>query len=426
MNKIFRKILNTIDVPEDLEAITFIDRESEVDPESVELSSEGADKIWQSVVDLYQTGTHPAIQLCLRRKGKIVFNRSIGHLRGNGPHDSANTPKVPLTTDSPVCLFSASKAITAVLVHILTEDESIKLMDPVSYYLPEFARNGKKNINIHQILSHRGGIPGLSTNLALETLWDEAKIWKLLCDARPIAVDGAQLAYHAITGGYVLGRLIKKVTGHSIQTYLDEKIRQPMGMKYFRYGIKPEQSKELAENYCTGPLPLFPVSWVVKRALGADIETVTKIANDPRFQETVIPAGNLVGTAEEVSRFFQMMVNKGSWNGKRICDPMTIRRVTQEFGSLQLDRTMMLPMRYSAGLMLGGDPVGIWGKMSGSAYGHLGLINKLAWGDDDREISVGLMTSGIPILAHHLPQMVKFVNYVSKYCTKTASTSSGL
>jgi len=102
---------------------------------------------------------------------------------------------------------------------------------------------------------------------------------------------------------------------------------------------------------------------------------------------------------------------------------MTIRRVTQEFGSLQLDRTMMLPMRYSAGLMLGGDPVGIWGKMSGSAYGHLGLINKLAWGDDDREISVGLMTSGIPILAHHLPQMVKFVNYVSKYCTKTASTS---
>ena len=151
MNKVIRKVLNTIDVPEDLAAITSIDHEREVNPESVGMSQKGADKIWNSVLDLYRTGTHPAIQLCLRRKGEVVFNRSIGHLRGNGPNDNAQTPKVPFTVNSPMCLFSASKAITAVLIHMLSEDNSIKLMDPVSYYLPEFAKNGKKNINIHQI-----------------------------------------------------------------------------------------------------------------------------------------------------------------------------------------------------------------------------------------------------------------------------------
>ncbi|UZE96104.1 serine hydrolase domain-containing protein [Alkalimarinus alittae] len=418
MKKALKKILNTIDVPSDLNSIISIDHKREVSPESVGMTENGVNDIWQSVINLYKTGTQPAIELCLRRKGEIVLNRSIGHVRGNGPLDTPYTPKTIATPDTPICLFSASKAVTALLVHILAEDGSISLLDPVSYYCPEFAQNGKKNITIHQILSHRGGIPGIPPNTPIEVLWDNDEIWRLLCEAKPISVDGDHLAYHAITGGYVLERVIKTVTGKNIQQYLDEKIRKPMGMKYFTYGVEDKDLSTLAENYMTGPKLGFPISWVVKRALGADAETIGQVINDPRFQEAVIPAGNLAATAEEISRFFQMMNNGGEWSGKRICDPLTIKRSVQEYGSMQIDRTMMVPMRYSAGMMLGGNPVGIWGPMSGSAYGHIGLINKMCWVDEARDISCSMLTTGISFVGHHIPSLVMFVNSVGKNCSR--------
>lgn len=231
----------------------------------------------------------------------------------------------------------------------------------------------------------------------------------MLCEARPITVDGGKLAYHAITGGFVLGKVLEKVSGQSIQAYLDDRLRKPLGMKNFTFGTPEGDSSVLAQNYVTGPIPRFPLSWIVRRALGADIQTVERVANDPRFQKVVIPAGNLVGTAEEMSRFFQMMLNEGKWKRRRVCQPMTIQRATQEFGALQWDRTLMVPMRYSAGMMLGGEPFGFWGPHSRRAFGHLGLINKLCWADPDREISVALLTSGIPILAHHIPRLIRFV-----------------
>lgn len=413
---IVRKVLNTAAIPNDLLSVTHIDKAGEVAPGSSGLSQSSIETIWQSVLDIYKTGTHPGISFTLRHHGKMVLNRAVGHARGNGPTDLPSSPKVAMTPETPVCLFSASKAVTALLIHILAEESGINLLDPVSYYLPAFAKKGKKNITIHQILSHRGGIPGIPTDVPIDTLWNNDEIWRLLCEAKPITVDGSQLAYHAITGGYVLERLVKEVMGVDIQTYLDRKIRQPMGMKYFTYGIDRSHLSDIALNYVTGPKPKFPISWVVKRALGADIDTVGEVSNDPRFQEAVIPAGNLVGTAEEVGRFFQMMLNGGTWDGVKICDPVTIKRSVQEFGAMQLDRTLMMPMRFSAGMMLGGNPVGIWGANSASAYGHLGLINKLCWADPARDISVSLLTTGIPIVAHHIPAMVNFVHTVSREC----------
>ncbi len=418
MKKVLKKVLNTIDVPSDLDSIISINHKSEVVPISVDMTEKGVDEIWQSVLNLYKTGTQPAITLCLRRKGEIILNRSIGHVRGNGPLDTQYSPKTVATPDTPVCLFSASKAVTALLIHMLAEDGSISLLDPVSYYCPEFAQNGKKNITIHQILAHRGGIPGIPSNTPIEILWGSDETWRLLCEAKPISADGDHLAYHAITGGYVLERVLETVTGQNIQEFLDDKIRKPMGMKYFTYGVEKKYLPILAENYMTGPKLGFPVSWAIKRALGGDVETIGQAVSDPRFQEAVIPAGNLVATAEEISRFFQMMRNAGEWNGKKICDPLTIKRSVQEYGSLRIDKTMMMPMRYSAGMMLGGNPLGMWGPMSGSAYGHMGLMNKLCWADEARDISCSLLTTGISFIGHHIPSLVKFVNTVAKNCPR--------
>ncbi len=415
MNRILRKLLNTSAIG-DIDDETVIDFNNEVTPSEAGLTQSEVDEIWGSVVKLYRTGVHPCITFCLRRHGKIVLNRSLGYAHGNGPREPKGGPKKLASPDTPMCVFSASKAITALVIHMLAEDGVINLLDPVSLYVPEFGQAGKKNITIHQILSHRGGIPHLPDSSSPETLWDYDQMWRLLCEAKPVSVHGDDLSYHALTGGFILGRVLESVTGMDIREWLDERIRKPMGMRYFTFGATDQTRSEVATNYFTGAKPRFPLSIAVRRGLGADMDVVEQVSNQTEWYDAIIPAGNIVATAEEMSRFFQMMLNGGTWEGKRICKAETINRATHEYGDIKFDKTLMLPMRYSAGFMLGGKPFGVWGGNSGSAFGHIGLANKLCWADEGRDISVSLLTSGLPIIAHHLPALICFVRDLARVC----------
>lgn len=412
MNLLRKHVFHLSDIPRDLDSVIGIDTKAEVDPQTVGLLQSDVEQIWDKIIKVYKTGVHPAITACIRHRGKVLLSRSIGHVSGNGPYDGPQTSKVLATPDTPMCLYSTSKGITALLMHMLQEDGLINVSDPVAYYAPEFARKGKANITIHQILAHRGGIPGLPKDANMDTMWDEDKVWELLCDAEPIVTDGSKLAYHAITGGFVLERVIRKVTGDNINAYITKKIREPMGMKYFTYGIETQHLDDLALTYATGPRPGPLLGAFIKRALGADIVSLEAACNDPRFQEAIIPAGNLAGTAEETGRFFQMMLNGGKWGRRRICSETTVARAVQEFGSRTLDRTLLLPMRFSAGLMLGDEPFGIWGPKSRHAFGHLGLVNKFAWADPQRDLSACILTSGIPIIAHHILPLVNVIRSI--------------
>lgn len=414
-----RKHVNhLVQLPDSFSSVSTLDCVHEIDPEKVGMASEGIDDIWRAVEGAYKTGTYPGISLHMRRRGQVIIDRSIGHARGNGPQAKAHDPKILMRPATPVCYFSASKAVTAFLMHLLSEDKLIHLHDPISFYAPEFGQKGKRNVTVHQVLAHRAGVPGLPEGVPVDALWDNDEIWRLLCATEPKSAKGHHLAYHALTGGYILERVLQKVTGMTIQDFLDKRVRQPMGMKYFRYGIEDKYADRLADNSATGMTPFFPLSKLIARALGGSLSMVEQVTNDPRFKQAVIPAGNIMGTAEEMGRFFQMLLDGGMCNGKRICEPMTVKRFTQEYSSIQFDKTLMLPMRYSAGLMLGGEPFGMWGKHSGSAFGHIGLINKLCWADPDRDISVSLLTTGIPIVAMNIPALIRFMNKIDQHCPR--------
>jgi CubicO group peptidase (beta-lactamase class C family) len=406
MEYLRKRVLHLSKIPRDLDSVITIDAKKEVDPQQVGMKQADVDEIWDNLIKVYKTGVHPAITVNIRRQGKILMSRAIGHTRGNGPDDGPDSEKILATPDTPFCLYSTSKGITALLMHMLAEDGLINVMDPVAFYAPEFARKGKENITIHQILAHRGGIPGLPSDVSPEVLWDEDQTWELLCDAEPIMTDGSKLAYHAITGGFVLERVVRKVTGDDLNAFIDAKIRQPMKMKYFTYGIEREHLDDLAGTYASGPRPGPLLGAFIKRALGTSMDKLETICNDPRFQDAIIPAANLASSAVEACNFFQMMLDGGKFGGRRICSAETIARATQEFGNRTLDRTLMMPMRYSAGLMLGDEPFGIWGPNSHHAFGHAGLANKMVWADPQREMAVAILTSGIALIAHHVPPLV--------------------
>ncbi len=407
-------IEHNIKVPNSLQGLTRI-ADNEVNPEWLGLTEHDRDVIWKCVKNLYRTGAYPAVSICIRRHGEILLNRSIGHAKGNGPGE--NGEKVVATPDTPFCLFSASKAITAMLVHLLEERNQINLMNPVSYYIPEFGSNGKHRITVQQILSHRAGIARFP-DMDPEMLFDHDGIMRMIYEAEPTDVHGRELAYHALTGGYVLGELIERITGEDINQFIKKNVNEPLGMRHFNYGAPADYIDEVATNYLTGLPLVFPIKHFIKRILGADLETAIQYSNDPRFYQQIIPAGNITATAEECSRFFQCLLNGGEYEAKRIFQPVTIQRAVREVNATELDRTLLFPMRYSAGMMLGNYPVGLFGPAAPHAYGHIGLTNNFCWADPERMISVSLLTSGNPVLGAHVIRLAILLTTISRRCKK--------
>ena len=130
-------------VPKDLASVTAINRAAEVAPRSVGVKPDGVAAIWRAVERLYRSGIHPAIQLCVRRHGEVVIDRAIGHAAGNGPDDPPHGRKLPVTPDTPFNIYSASKAVTAMVVHLLDQRRLLRLDDPVCEYIPEFGCHGQ-------------------------------------------------------------------------------------------------------------------------------------------------------------------------------------------------------------------------------------------------------------------------------------------
>src|SRR3954452_13234841 len=133
----------------------------------------------------------------------------------------------------------------------------------------------------------------------------------LVTGAKPMVRPGKMLAYHAISGGFVLGEITARVTGKSIREVLHDEILGPLGFRWGNYGVAPEDVDQVGLAYVTGPPLLPPVSMLVKRVLGAPIDEVVEVSNDPRFLTAVIPSASVVTSADELSRFFEIFRGGG-------------------------------------------------------------------------------------------------------------------
>ena len=386
----------------------------EVEPASVGLAPQAVEAIWSAVVDFYKTGFHPALGLCIRRRGEVILDRTIGHARGNAPGDSPGTELIQATPRTLFNFFSGSKSVTAMLVHLLAQRELLHVDEPVATFIPEFGRHRKDRITIRDLLTHRAGIPVAPTEAAdLEMLQDPSLILEMIYDLRPSYRPGTVPAYHAVTSGFVFAELIQRVTGADIRAFLDEEIAKPLGMTHFNYGLPDARLHEAALDACTGPKLIWPLKDIFQRSLGVSVEALIELSNDPRFRTGVIPSGNLFGTPNDICRFFELLVSGGELDGLRIFSESTVRRATAPQTPGQLDRMIFLPISYSMGFMLGTEPLGLYGFRCGRAFGHVGLSNVLAWADPERDISVALMNSGKPLFAldtAYWPEVVRRIS----------------
>lgn len=407
-------------VPPVLAEVTTASPDGEAAPGPLGIVPGGIERIWSAVERLYESGVHPAIQVCVRRHGKVVLDRAIGHASGNGPDDPPGVPKVLATPDTPICAFSASKAVTAMLIHLLDERHLIHLDDPVSEYIPEFGSSTKRWITVRHVLTHRAGIPSPPPEVMdLGSLEVPDQIVRLLAELPQAWRPGRQLAYHAITGGFVLGELVRRVTGKDIREVMAEEICRPLGFRWSNFGVAPSDVPVVAKNYVTGPPAIPPISWMLSRALGTDMRTVIELSNDPRFFAVAIPAGNLMTTARELSLFFQVLLDGGvAPDGTRLFEARTVRRATSEQSYLEFDFTLVLPFRYGMGFMLGADWFSLFGPDTPHSFGHVGFSNIFAWADPDRAVAATIMTTGKPLLYLEILRLWQVLSEIGAACPK--------
>jgi CubicO group peptidase (beta-lactamase class C family) len=405
-------------VPDDLEAVTHVGWEQ---PGASDVSAQAVEKVWQRVVALYRTGVHPALQICVRRNGHVVLHRAIGHARGNAPQDAPDARKQRLTTESPFDIFSASKAITAMLIHKLDEERVLHLEDRVCDFIPEFARHGKHRITLRHILAHRAGIPNLPREaMNLDLLPYPQRIVSLLCDARLRTRPGRMLAYHAVSGGFVLAEVVRRATGDDIRTVLEKRIAAPLGFRWFRYGVAHADLPQVVQDALTGPPVFPPISRVLTNALGLPLPEIVKLCNDPRYLTGIVPSANVVTTAAELSAFYQCLLDEGKLGAVRIFEPRTVRHATAEVSYLELDLTLGLPIRYGLGFMLGGKGPNLFGYDNPQAFGHVGFANTFGWADPQRRLAVALMASGKPVISTHAVRLVQLLVEIGRAFPKVA------
>ena len=399
-------------VPDDPESVS--SRGAEVPAREVGADPAAIERIWGAALRVYRTGVHPAFQLCIRHRGAVVLHRCVGHAAGNAPQDPEEMPKVLATTETPFNIFSASKAVTAMVIHKLDEMGMLRLDDRVCDFIPDFARHGKHRITLRHILAHRAGIPNLPPEaIDLELLGRPDRVVEILCDARPRSRPGRLLAYHAVSGGFVLAEVVRQVCGQEIGRVLEKEILAPLRLRWMRYGVRREEVPLVAENALTGP-PVPPgLRQILRGALGTTLAHAVELSNDPRFLLGTIPSANVVTTALELSAFFQCLLQEGELDGVRVFDPRTLHRATSEQSFWEVDFTLALPIRYGLGFMLG-DRVSLFGPDNPAAFGHLGLSNVLAWADPQREIAVAILNSGKPALSAHVVPLAQMLWEISR------------
>ncbi|OBH24811.1 hydrolase [Mycobacterium sp. E342] len=382
-----------IRVPSDLDAVTAIGAE-----DHSEVDSAAVDRIWGAARHWYEAGFHPAIQLCIRRHGRVVLNRAIGHGWGNAPSDPPDAQKIPVTTDTPFCVYSAAKGIAATVVHMLVERGVFSLDDRVCDYIPTFTSHGKHRITIRHVMTHSAGLPfPTGPKPDVKRADDHEYAQQKLGELRPIYRPGLFHMYHALTWGPLIREIVYAATGKEIREILATEILDPLGFRWTNFGVAEEDLPLVAPSHATGrPLPPI-VAQIFRKAIGGTVHEMIPITNTPLFLTTIIPSSNTVSTANEMSRFAEIWRRGGNLDGVRVVSPETMYGAVKECRRLRPDFAVGLqPARWGTGFILGTDRWGPFGLHAPNAFGNLGLVNIAIWADPARGLAAGVISSGKP------------------------------
>ena len=320
--------------------------------------------------------------------GKPVIDLWAGHA------DQAKTR--PWNRDTLVNVYSTTKGITAICAHRLVDQGKLDLDAPVSKYWPAFAQAGKEKIPVSYLLNHRAGVPAVRKLLPADAYWN----WPVMCAAiaaqEPWWEPGSRHGYHAITFGYLVGEVIRRITGKTPGTYLRDELAAPLKLD-IHIGVDASFDPRIADLIDAPPPP--PNAPNALGEMAADPEGVTfkaianprpvidpALVNSREWRAAEVPAANGHATARSLAALYGALAKDGKVNDFRVLTPESIKRgyTVQSYG---VDAVLGAVTRWGLGFALTQPetPIG----PNPHTFGHPGAGGSIGFADPDARVGFG-------------------------------------
>ncbi|MFF4687922.1 serine hydrolase domain-containing protein [Streptomyces sp. NPDC001307] len=310
-----------------------------------------------------------------------------------GRADAAGTR--PWERDTLVNVWSTTKGPVALCAHILADRGLLDLDAPVAAYWPEFAAAGKEKVLVRHLLSHRAGLSGLREQHSLADLYDWELTTARLAATEPWWEPGTRSGYHALTYGFLVGEVVRRISGLRPGAFLEREVTGPLGID-FTVGLPAKEAGRAAEMVHPPAASRSEQAAIFSQLTPAALAALTNPvvgaaeANTPEWRAAEIPAANGHGTARAVAALYGVFAGRGAHGGRRILSPEAAERVREGQGSC---RDLVLGAGLDGETEIG---LGLW--LSGSngsygpnprAFGHDGFGGSCGLADPEAGVSLG-------------------------------------
>jgi CubicO group peptidase (beta-lactamase class C family) len=342
-------------------------------------------------------------QLCVYQHGKKVVDLWTGR-------DPVRDR--PYTDKTLTVLMSCSKGAVATCAHMLVERGLLDLDAPVTKYWPEFGQAGKETVPVHMLLSHRVGLSGFEPNSGIgprELLnWEQ---WTAaLAAMKPLWEPGTAYMYHAVTYGYLVGEVIRRISGKTPGRFFADEVARPLGLELW-IGLPAAQEDRVAPHF-SNRSALTLAQWKELMS-GFGIEINSRVAQtmvhgligtDEAIQimksreghAAEIPAGNMIGNAASLARMYAATI--GAVDGVRLLKPETVARARQwqtkslaspgDFAKLPNADPQRLAYGYE--LNRAAEPM-----LGDGSFGHAGAGGRMGFAHPEWGIAVGYVCNNM-------------------------------
>ena len=333
--------------------------------------------------------------LCVIVDGEIVVDIWAGHKNKDRTKDWSE--------DTLSVAFSSTKAALALCAHILIERGELNLKERVTKYWPEYGKNGKEETTIEMILNHSAGLPALRTKVKKDGFLDWDYMVKLIENEKPFWKPGKETGYHMMTTGWLIGEVIRRVTGKSLGEFFNNELREPYGLNYW-IGLPEAENERVAEI-----VPFVPSS----NDKPSDFATAFRnnsnsmqrlsLTNtgyyDYNAKETYRAELGAIGGIADARSLAKLLTPLAQNNGK-LLSRNTIKKLSKSNIKTPVDNMLLFPTNFSNGFMLNMDNRANFKGEGGSfiigpnAFGHVGYGGSSAtFVDPDSKISFGYLTN---------------------------------
>ncbi len=366
--------------------------------------AEANTKVQQALEEPIEGGRELGMQVAAYLDGEPVIDAWAGLA------DEATAR--PVAGDTLFTSFSISKGITSTCIHILAERGKLGYDDPIAKYWPEFATKGKSKATVRDALVHRVGIPqdppGFDVKMAAD--WDG--VCAAVADLEPLWEPGTKTGYHALTFGWILAEVLRRVDGRTIAQFLQDEVCRPLGAEGMYFGVPSPVERRVATLKNAPGLGQIPTT------LTPSLSDPARAFNRPEVRRLCVPGAGALVNARSLARLYAMLADGGEIDGVRLLSRDRVAvAATPEYEGVDPILSVILPVkvRWSLGYMLGGGP----GPMAGrpNAFGYMG-IGTIGFADPSRHFAFAFLKN----LIDWSPRM----NESATLITKTVEQSLGI